>query len=245
MKRIKANYDRYIELEGVGPVSRPVDIDQSLTGFASLRTLRIYRFEPGSVIDGHAEEDEVFIIVLSGSVELTMSVNSEEGTPVTLAAASSLPISACAAYLPPHGAYRLVPNSQADIAYVRATPVRSRAPKVFTQAVSRDPNGITLLLDENVHAEKLSIRLVRIEASLEGVTHTPINVIDAMCEALVHVRNLLPEADATMENAGEAPIELNSWDTVSVNPGERPTLRVARSSALVLTALARSNAPSI
>ncbi len=245
MRRIQANYDRYVELEGVGPVSRPVDIDQSVTGFETLRTLRIYRFEPGSVIDGHAEEDEVFIIVLSGSVELTMTVNSEEGTPALLAAASASQNSSCAAYLPPHAAYRLVPNNPADIAYVRATPVGSRPPKVFTRLVSRDASGVTVLLDETAYAEKLSVRLTNVEASQDDVTLTPINHAEAMCEALIHVRNLLAEADATMASANSAPIVLESWDTVSVDPGERPTLCIARSSALVLTVLARSQFPSI
>ncbi len=56
-----------------GLARRPVDIDQSQTGFANLRSLRIYRFDAGSVIDGHAEEDEVFVVVMAGSVELTMT----------------------------------------------------------------------------------------------------------------------------------------------------------------------------
>lgn len=238
MKRIPANFDRYIELDGVGTTSRPVDIDQSVTGFATLRTLRIYRFEPGSVIDGHAEEDEVFIIVLSGSVELTMSVNSENVTSATLAVAGDSANARCAAYLPPHAAYRLVPNSRADIAYVRATPAGSRPPSSFGPSFPQDSSGVTVLLDENSYAEKLRIRLVKIEALRDEATYSPIKQEETKCEALIHVRTMSAEAGVALEYAGSSPMVLDSWDTISVNPGERPTLRIARSSAFVLIALA-------
>jgi len=90
MKLIKPDQDRRIEIPGVPhPVRRPVDIDQSKTGFKNLRTLRIYRFDPGSVIDGHAEEDEVFIIILAGSAELAISAEGKEYSPITLSAAPS------------------------------------------------------------------------------------------------------------------------------------------------------------
>ncbi len=74
MKLIKADPNRRVEIAGL-PVAprRPVDIDKSHTGFARLRSLRIYRFDVDSVIDGEAEEDEVLIVVMAGSIELTMS----------------------------------------------------------------------------------------------------------------------------------------------------------------------------
>jgi hypothetical protein len=55
MQVIEPDFDRMIELPGVGPTPRPVDIDQSVTGFRDLVSLRIYEFADGTTIDGEAE----------------------------------------------------------------------------------------------------------------------------------------------------------------------------------------------
>ena len=78
MKIIDADDTRMIDLPGVGPCPRPVDIDQGVTGFHRLKSLRIYRFEPGPAIHGDSETDEVFILplpasVAQGVVSITMS----------------------------------------------------------------------------------------------------------------------------------------------------------------------------
>jgi 5-deoxy-D-glucuronate isomerase len=163
---LKPDHDRRIEIPGVArPVRRPVDIDRSLTNFSVLRTLRIYRFEKDSVIEGHAEEDEVFIVVLSGSIELTMSVDPlEKGSPVILAAPDGSGAVACAAYLPRHAAYTLIPQTDADIAYARASPASDRMPKVFSSKPRPDSSGVHLLLDEKTHAERLLLRLLCISS---------------------------------------------------------------------------------
>ncbi|MEP6645406.1 MAG: hypothetical protein ABJA69_12965, partial [Acidobacteriaceae bacterium] len=91
MKLLKADHNRRLEIPGVpNLVRRPVDIDKSQTGFANLRSLRIYRFDADSVINGHAEEDEVFIVGMAGSVELAMSEHDsiEGARPVTLSTPS-------------------------------------------------------------------------------------------------------------------------------------------------------------
>jgi hypothetical protein len=238
MKVVKADYERRIELAGVAaPVPRPVDIDQSQTGFSNLRTLRIYRFDSGSVIEGHAEEDEVLIIVLSGSVELTMSLGSEVGSPVTLSEASHSQMSACVAYLPPHAAYHLIPLSPADIAYARATTVSSRSPKILPRPVSTGSGDVTLVADERTYAERLRVRLLQIDASQRKVAFVPISEAEATFEGLIHVRNTSPGAVAMMAEPGSGPTVLDTWDTVSVCPGERPTLSIAGGSALVLVVL--------
>ena len=66
MRLIFPDPARMIDLPGVGPCPRPVDIDQRLTGFQRLKSLRIYRFEPGPAIHGESEVDEVFITALEG-----------------------------------------------------------------------------------------------------------------------------------------------------------------------------------
>lgn len=240
MKVVKADYERRIELAGVGAVPRPVDIDQSQTGFSNLRTLRIYRFDSGSVIDGHAEEDEVLIVVLSGSVELTMTVGSEPGQPHILSGPNDADGSACAAYLPPHAAYRLVPQSQTDVAYARATPVGSRLPKTFRQSGTPHCKGVVILLEETTYAEKLRLRLIQIDATRGEVMIPPMSESETTCEAFLHVRNVEAGAATMLPNSGSALVVLDSWDTVALTPGESPMLRIAAGSALAVMVFATS-----
>lgn len=235
MKRILADNTRFVVLEGVGPVSRPVDIDQSQTGFHELRTLRIYRFATGSVIDGHAEEDEVLILVLAGSIELTMSYGDDPGLPQTLTVAGESP-TPCAAYLPPHAAYRLVPHTPADIAYIRARPKSARPPKVFAPACVVQPHGVRVLFEENAYAEKLRIRVMQIDRFESELAL--LNETESDAESLIHVRNLPEDAQATISSPVSDEVPLKSWDTLAVTPGERPTLQLAPAHALVMTVLA-------
>ena len=220
---------------------RPVDIDQSRTGFATLRTLRIYRFDAESVINGHAEEDEVFIVVLNGSVDLTMRSDNwpDSQRHFRLAAASESLNATCAAYLPPHAAYQLIPRSDADTAYARATPVGSRPPMVCIPRVREKSAGVTVLLDETTHAERLRIRLLQIDTQQVDVALAPIRESETLCEALVHIRTVPAQGVATMTRADAAPMTIDSWDTVSVAPGDSPTLRIVTgSSALAFITMA-------
>jgi KduI/IolB family len=239
MKLLKADHNRRLEIPGVpGLVQRPVDIDQSQTGFDNLRTLRVYSFEPGAAINGHAEEDEVLIVLLAGSAELTVTEANAELGPVMLTGANSERISTCAAYLPPHAAYRLVPQTAADVAYVRATPINSRTPKLFTQANGPHADGVTVLLDETTYAERLRIRLVQLDAQEQDIAFVPLGDAEAASEALVHLR-ISPERKTVRLTADDAEIELSSWDSASMSPGERSSLHVAAgSSALALIVFA-------
>lgn len=242
MKLIKADQNRRLEIPGVpNLVRRPVDIDKSQTGFSNLRSLRIYRFDSGSVINGHAEEDEVLIVVLAGSVELTMSETDSEDSPrpFTLSAASDSQSNPCAAYLPPHAAYRLIPQGGADVAYARATPDGGSRPTVFAPHVRLDAAGNSVLFEEATHPQRLRIRLLQIKATKNDIAVKPIEKSEDLLEALVHVRTVPTELAATITKGNEAPTPLESWDTVAVSPGDHPTLCVAGgSSATVLVVLA-------
>jgi hypothetical protein len=242
MKLIKADHNRGLEIPGVpGLARRPVDIDRSRTGFANLHSLRIYRFDAQSVINGHAEEDEVFVVVLAGSVELSVSEADSAGgsRSFTLSAASSSYREACVAYLPPHSAYRLTPRTDADVAYARATPVGGRPAAAFTPSARKSADGATVLLEEATYAQRLRLRLTEIDASQGDVAFTPVQESDSSWEALVHVRTVPAEGVASIVTPGAGPTRLDSWDTVAVEPGEHPTLRIAmRSSAFVLVVLA-------
>jgi hypothetical protein len=242
MKLIKADHDRRLEIPGVpNLVRRPVDIDKSQTGFSSLRSLRIYRFEADSVINGHAEEDEVFIVVLAGSAELAMSMHNSQEIPHSfiLSAANDLQRSSCAAYLPPHAAYRLTLKGDADVAYARATPAVGRPPTVFNTNVRSQAGGISVLFEEATYAQRLRLGLVEINATRDEIAFPPIEKTEDKFEALVHIRTLSVECAATIAGGEATPITLESWETVAVSPGECPTLKLAKgSSALVLVVLA-------
>ena len=72
MQQFASDFSRRIDLEGVGPAPRPVDIDQKQTGFKTLKSLRIYRFQPGPPILGESEVDEVFILPLTGEIQMAI-----------------------------------------------------------------------------------------------------------------------------------------------------------------------------
>lgn len=242
MQRIKADHHRVLTLAGVpDPVHRPVDIDQSQTAFASLRSLRIYRFNAGSVIDGHAEEDEVLIVVLAGSVQLTMSERDlEEGSSrFTLSEVGDPQGHPCVAYLPPNGAYQLIPRSDAEVAYARATPSTGRSPAVFFAKVRSDDAGDDVLFEETTYPQRLRLQVVQLNATQDSFAITPVERSESGCEAFVHVKTASAHGAVTIWETGKEPVALESWDTVSVMPGERPTLRVASAaSALLLIVLA-------
>ena len=228
---IKPDHNRRIDIPGVpGPVSRPVDIDPSKTGFSNLRTLRIYRFDKDSVIEGHAEEDEVFIVVLSGAIELT-AIEDPLGPPpdsIILTALDGTQAGlACAAYLPRHAAYKLVPRCDADVAYARATPSGRRSPRSFIA-------GSDVFLEETSHAERLRFRLTLLRKRDSQVSFIPVKQSEALCEALVHVQSVPPNAVSATAASDGTPFPLDSWDTIALGSGENLTLTIAPGSAALV-----------
>jgi KduI/IolB family len=238
MKLIKADHHRRLEITGVpNPVQRPVDIDRSQTGFRKLRSLRIYHFDAGSVINGHAEEDEVLIVVMGGTVELTLIDNNsgDSGHPFTVSAASDSPGQPCAAYLPPDTAYRLIPRTGADVAYARATPAGGPPPRIFSSHASPAHEVIALLLEEASYPRLLRVRLLQVRPEEHEIAIDPMEEIEEPYEALLHFRTVPEERVATIAEIGAVTVPLTSWDTVAVTSGDHPTLRIAAgSSALVL-----------
>ena len=167
MTIIDADHERRYDIPGVpGPARKPVDIDASKTGFTDLRSLRLYRFEAGSVIDGHAEEDEVFVVVTAGRV--TMKVGWDDAALHAesihlLEAPLEAGVSRFVAYLPPHSVYQLVSETAADVVYARATPVgQGKPPAFFASIASPSGPGLEVLLEERSHAERLRLKVVHV-----------------------------------------------------------------------------------
>lgn len=160
MQIIDADPHRMIDLPGVGPCPRPVDIDQKLTGFARLKSLRIYRFAPNVTIEGESEEDEVYVVPLDGSV--AMQIGGDHPADARLSSKGDR-----ALYMTPHHAYRLTPSVVTQVAYARAA-AEGRVP---THVVA-GPSG--------VGAEHLRMALVDFAAGEALAT-------DPGRERLVHV----------------------------------------------------------
>ena len=111
---ISTDPTRMIDLPDVGPCQRPVDIDQAVTGFQRLKSLRIYRFGAGATIAGDSEGDEVYIVPIGGAVEL--QITGVTPLKATLSAGSGNR----ALYMAPNHSYRLTPESETLVAYARA-----------------------------------------------------------------------------------------------------------------------------
>jgi hypothetical protein len=233
---------RTIEIPGAPePVQRPVDIDRSRTGFTNLRSLRIYRFDAGVTINGHAEEDEVFIVVLAGSVEFSATDDKKgaESRTFQLSAPHESQTQPCAAYLPPCAAYRLIASTDSVVAYARATPMNGNPPKAFETNVATNGSAIQMLLDETTYARRLRLRLAYVDAKSRPIDFAPVTELEAGYEALVHIQSPAPGKAVTVWTSGDDPTPLNPWDTVAIVPGERPVLRFTEGcSALVFIVLA-------
>ena len=241
MKLIKPDHERRIDIEGIpGPVNRPVDIDQAKTGFTNLRTLRIYRFEPGHAVDGHAEEDEVFIVVLAGSAEISMTADGFDVSATVLNAATPLSASPCGAYLPPNGTYRLVPRTLCDVAYARATPVHRRPARVLVSSAEPASDGTSVLLDELACAEKLRLKLLQLEARSDAASFSPLSPAEHNAESLLHVSGG-SHGTAFVDGGQDSPVSSVAWDTLAIAPGEVPRLRCAPDSLLHLLLVRTEN----
>ena len=115
MQIIDADDTRMIDLPGVGPCPRPVDIDQSLTGFTRLKSLRIYRFQPVVTIHGDSEVDEVYIVPFGGAVR--MQITGQTPLEATLSDSSD----PRALYMAPNHSYQLTPVAETVVCYARAS----------------------------------------------------------------------------------------------------------------------------
>ncbi len=242
MKVLDADHERRYEIPGVpGPARRPVDIDAAKTGFQRLRSLRLYRFEAGSTIDGHAEEDEVFVVVTSGSVRIRTGVEEFLGNAEThiLSApdGDNLSEAPFVAYLPPRSVYQMTPLTTVDVAYARATPQRSSAPAIFSAHMPDPSDEICMLMDQRDHAERLRLQVRRVDARSSVRVELP-GEDAAGAEALVHVQGS-PATMGTVSAPGWPPQALHAWQTLAFEPGEAAFLDVTQGvRALIVTVFA-------
>ena len=202
-----------VELPGVGACPRPVDIDQSVTGFSDLVSLRVYTFACGMVIDGEAEEDELFIVLMRGTIDVEVAGASTNS--FTL----QTNVGARAVYLPPHDRYRLRARSDADVAYTRAKP------RVDIARIARAFECVDGSLTILGYADSMSV-------ALSAATHSGDRALSELAapggERLIHAR--LNDSGAIWV-AGQP---LHDWQTLALNRDDGGNVEQATGSATIL-----------
>ena len=212
---VRPDFNHQIDLPGAGLCPRPVDIDRSHTGFSELVSLRVYSFAEGVVINGEAEEDELFIVLLRGRADVTVSVKRCQSSSFRLQCDRGTR----AIYLPPHASYKLSAISDCDIAYARSKPNGEKIPPIlgFTPGAKR--------LDIVGHALSMKLTLATVAAD----DHTTYSNSGPLFERFIHVRS---DDAVTASIAGE---KMGNWDSVALAANENASLAVHAGTADILT----------
>lgn len=124
---VRPDPSRTIQLDGVGDVSRPVEVGRDATGLDHL-SMRAYDFRAGQVIDGEAEGDEVVIVLLSGCVEIQIVGTDVDETYELAGRESPFEAPPHTVYLPPHHRYQLRMDRDATVSYSRVKAQGGRKP---------------------------------------------------------------------------------------------------------------------
>lgn len=178
---VEPDFDRRIDLPNVGPCQRPIDIDRTKAPLSKLVSLRVYSFDRDVVIDGEAEGDEVFIVLMRGQAGIRTS--GSDAAPQDFALGSDGGTRAI--YLPPHHAYQLSTRADCDVAYARVAaehgpyrPARGFAPVEDRLAVVDYAAGMTMdlirhragdALAQTAHDGRESERFLHLRAASDGV----------------------------------------------------------------------------
>lgn len=218
------DFTRRIDLQGAGPCPRPINVDGASTSFTRLVALRVYTFAQGLTIDGEAEEDEVFIVVMHGLADITISQDGYAADTVALRRDGG----SRAVYMPPHAAYRLIAVTDCDIAYARAQPIG------FAFAATREFALHDRRLDVVGHATGMDLTLIAI-----GTGDAPA-LADAGhgAERFLHVRAAGAINPAITVALGAE--RLTDWDAAALSESDMPALAVdaGAGEVLVITAAA-------
>lgn len=212
---IRPDFERRIDLPGAGLCSRPVEIDRSCTHFSNLVSLRVYSFVQGVTIDGDAEDDEVFIVLMRGQAKIMIAKDDNKTDTFSLHCDGG----SRAVYMSPHASYRLTAGTNCDIAYARVEPLGTELPE--TRGFATTGNQLNII----GHATGMDLAFATV---LAGEAIVPAE--DGRSpERFVHLR-AADEMRAII--AGEP---LGDWDTAALDDGESATISVETGAADILT----------
>lgn len=191
---VAPDFARRIDLPGAGPCPRPVEIDRNTAALDRLVSLRVYSFAQGTEIDGEAEDDAVFIVLMRGAAEFAITQDDALAGRFALDAAGG----DRAVFMPPHASYQLTATANCDIAYARCVPVGEPEP---VRAVAPLGGGLS------AQAGGMTASL----ATLAPGASVPVN---AAPERFVHVRS----AGGVLRLDGGV---LEDWASAVLTDGER------------------------
>jgi hypothetical protein len=211
---VHPDFARRIDLPGAGLCARPIDIDRSRTGFVDLVSLRVYSFVAGMVIDGLAEDDEVFIVAMDGKAAITVTPDGDQAEAFSLQRDDG----SRAIYMPPRAAYRLTAITDCDIAYARVQPLTAQVPRA--RAFSAGAGGLEIT--DYATAMDLALCMVRAGEHLERSRD------DALPERFVHVRS----RNGLVATLNGDTVE--DWSSATLDQGGDMMLAVAAGAAEVL-----------
>ena len=208
---VAPDFARRIDLPGAGPCPRPVDIDRSKAALERLVSLRVYSFASGVEIDGEAEGDEVFIVLMRGAADFAVDHGGAR-------ADFALRINGeRAIYMPPHASYHLRAVEDCDIAYARCDPVgEGRAVRGFSAE-----GGRVSVAD---HAGGMELAL----QTLSVGRHPLVAANGGSPERFVHVRS----NGGTIRLGGE---RLGDWSSAILSDGERTVMEIEGNLIDILT----------
>lgn len=206
---VRPDFDRRIDLPGAGPCPRPVDIDGTKADLKQLVSLRVYSFAAGTAIDGEAEGDEVFIVLMRGAADFAVTAAGERQTFALREDGERV------FYMPPGSAYRLDAIGDCDIAYARCMPRGTTpGPRGFA------PAGGRLDIADHATGMALGLAIATARGALAGSAGS--------AERFVHVRS----RGGAVRLSGE---RLGDWESAIVAAGEAATVEVEGEEVDILT----------
>lgn len=137
---------RRVDLPGIGPVPRPLEVGTDVSGLRHVR-MRGYTFVTGHIIEGQSEEDEVFIFLHAGRIHVEVSpgatsVGAEaEFVWRNLYRPQGVPSAPQGIYMPPNYSYRLTVLDDATVLYARGGARGSFIPQRLQWRRSRFSNA--------------------------------------------------------------------------------------------------------
>lgn len=129
--KVRSDWDARIWIDGAGEAERRLEVTPAIAGW-DLLSFRTYTFRANQVIEGESATDEMAMVLLSGS--LTLSV-AGRGWQETWACAGRSSVfdgrPPYAVYLPPGHTYSMTVHRDADCAYGRAPAAGARPPRLI------------------------------------------------------------------------------------------------------------------
>ena len=139
--KVSSDWDARVYFEGAGEVERRLEVTPAIAGW-ELLSFRSYTFRAGLVMDGESADDEMCMVLLSGS--LTMEVAGDGWSDAWVCEGRLNPFEGFphVVYLPPRHTYRMTVHTDADCCYGRAPATGAKPPRFVTPEQAAKRSGM-------------------------------------------------------------------------------------------------------